>query len=80
MLAVCILSVRDHPFTGAHLCASAGSLSAMSIHQHSWQQSLVTEGCFHTGMSSDSQLTGPLIHHAPKHGFSLSCLFSLHSV
>ncbi|CAI9593762.1 unnamed protein product, partial [Staurois parvus] len=27
-------------------------------------------------MSSDSQLTGPLIHHAPKHGFSLSFLFS----
>ncbi|CAI9610813.1 unnamed protein product, partial [Staurois parvus] len=45
-------------------------------HQHSWQQSLVTEGGFHTWMSSDSQLTRPLIHHAPKHGFSLSFLFS----
>ncbi|CAI9624770.1 unnamed protein product, partial [Staurois parvus] len=37
---------------------------------------LVTEGHFHTWMSSDSQLTRPLIHHAPKHGFSLSFLFS----
>ncbi|CAI9554537.1 unnamed protein product, partial [Staurois parvus] len=27
-------------------------------------------------ISSDSQLTWPLIHHAPKHGFSLSFLFS----
>ncbi|CAI9597454.1 unnamed protein product [Staurois parvus] len=41
---------------------------------------LVTERCFHTWMSSDSLLTGPLIHNAPKHGFSLSFLFFLHSV
>ncbi|CAI9599822.1 unnamed protein product, partial [Staurois parvus] len=51
---------------------SSAFLAAIS--SASWQQShqlhlaaaLVTEGRFHTWMSSDSQLTGPLIHHSPK--------------
>ncbi|CAI9571437.1 unnamed protein product, partial [Staurois parvus] len=56
--------------------AAISSAFLAAISSASWQQSLVTEGCFHTWMSSDSQLTRPLIHHAPKHGFSLSFLFS----
>ncbi|CAI9606013.1 unnamed protein product, partial [Staurois parvus] len=65
---------------------SSAFLAAISL--ASWQQShqlpsaaaLVTDGHLHTWMSSDSQLTRPLIHHAPKHGFSLSFLFSKNSV
>ncbi|CAI9546113.1 unnamed protein product [Staurois parvus] len=61
--------------TGSNLTSISGSnlisfLAAIS------SVALVTEGRFHTWMSSDSQLTGPLIHHAPKHSFSLSFLFS----
>ncbi|CAI9606989.1 unnamed protein product, partial [Staurois parvus] len=56
--------------------AAISSAFLAAISSASWQQSLVTEGHFHTWMSSDSQLTRPLIHHAPKHGFSLSFLFS----
>ncbi|CAI9543824.1 unnamed protein product, partial [Staurois parvus] len=64
--------------------AAISSAFLAAISSASWQQShqlhlaaaLVTEGRFHTWMSSDSQLTRPLIHHAPKHGFSLSFLFS----
>ncbi|CAI9583154.1 unnamed protein product, partial [Staurois parvus] len=43
----------------------------------SFLAALATEGCSHTWMSADSQLTGPPIHHAPKHGFPPSFLFSL---
>ncbi|CAI9555417.1 unnamed protein product, partial [Staurois parvus] len=64
--------------------AAISSAFLAAISSASWQQShqlhsaaaLVTEGHFHTWMSSDFQLTQPLIHHAPKHGFSLSFLFS----
>ncbi|CAI9581050.1 unnamed protein product, partial [Staurois parvus] len=64
--------------------AAISSAFLAAISSASWQQShqlhsaaaLVTEGRFHTWMSSDSQLTRPLIHHATKHGFSLSFLFS----
>ncbi|CAI9547153.1 unnamed protein product, partial [Staurois parvus] len=59
--------------------AAISSAFLAAISSASWQQShqlhsaagLVTEGRFHTWMSSDSQLTRPLIDHAPKHGFSL---------
>ncbi|CAI9578713.1 unnamed protein product, partial [Staurois parvus] len=58
--------------------AAISSAFLAAISSASWQQShqlhsaaaLVTEGRFHTWMSSDFQLT------QPQHGFSLSFLFS----
>ncbi|CAI9574131.1 unnamed protein product, partial [Staurois parvus] len=72
------------PLLSSAFLAAISSASWQQSHQHSWQQShqlysaaaLATEGRPHTWMSSDSQLTRPPIHHAPKHGFTLSFLFS----
>ncbi|CAI9559600.1 unnamed protein product, partial [Staurois parvus] len=72
--AVPLLSSAFLAAISSAFLAAISSVSWQQSHQHSSQQSLVTEGRFHTWMSSDSQLTWPLIHHAPKHVFSF--LFS----
>ncbi|CAI9571668.1 unnamed protein product, partial [Staurois parvus] len=72
------------PLLSSAFLAAILSAFLAAISSASWQQShqlhlaaaLVTEGRFHTWMSPDSQLTGPLIHHAPNNGFPLSFLFS----
>ncbi|CAI9591314.1 unnamed protein product, partial [Staurois parvus] len=77
-----LISIPGSNFISFLSAISSAFLAAIS--SASWQQShrlhsaaaLVTEGRFHTWTSLDSQLTLPLIHHAPKHGFSLSFLFS----
>ncbi|CAI9555297.1 unnamed protein product, partial [Staurois parvus] len=90
--AVPLLSSAFLAAISSEFLAAISSASWQQSHQHSWQKissafwqqshqlhsaaALVTEGCFHTWMSSDSQLTRSLIHHALKHGFPLSFLFS----
>ncbi|CAI9609557.1 unnamed protein product, partial [Staurois parvus] len=54
------------PLLSSAFLAAISSASWQQSHQLHLAAALVTEGCFHTWMSSDSQLTGPLIHHAPK--------------
>ncbi|CAI9557876.1 unnamed protein product, partial [Staurois parvus] len=68
------------PLLSSAFLAAISSASWQQSHQLHLAAALVTEGCFHTWMSSDSQLTGPLHSPSSKHGCSLSSSCSLNSV